>query len=190
LAFGLTLDYPFPDSTVRRYIKPSRPVEDIPEAKLSCTGIYLIEQGRSEKARAVIRRLRRAAREPSDLPVEPESERYARSLEGYQAWTEGNLREAAKRWSGFNMNYPPGAIWRGDVYRQLGELEKAESWYVAAWQHPVAHERLGQLYEEMGKPEEAQAAYERFVTAWEDADPGLQPRVETARERLAALDEK
>jgi hypothetical protein len=46
------------------------------------------------------------------------------------------------------------------------------------------------LYEEMGKPEKAVAAYERFIDAWEDADPGLQNRVETARERLVALGEK
>jgi tetratricopeptide (TPR) repeat protein len=189
LAFGLTLGYSFPDSTVRRYIKPSRPVEDIPEGKLPCTGIYLIEQGRGEKARAVIRRLRTAASEPSELPVEPEADRYARSLEGYQAWTEGNLREAARRWSGFNVGLP-GAIWRGDLYRQLGELQTAEDWYVAAWQHPVAHERLGRLYEKMGRPDDARAAYERFVEAWKDADQELQDRVTEAKERVEALGEK
>jgi hypothetical protein len=39
----------------------------------------------------------------------------------------------------------------------------------------------------MGKPTKAAAAYERFVAAWEDADPALQPRVDTARQRLRAI---
>jgi hypothetical protein len=43
------------------------------------------------------------------------------------------------------------------------------------------------LYEEMNKPEKAKAAYERFVEAWNDANPELQNRVQTARERLEAL---
>jgi hypothetical protein len=38
-----------------------------------------------------------------------------------------------------------GAIWRSDLYRKLGDLEKAEGWYLAAWRHPVAHERLEAL---------------------------------------------
>ena len=80
-----------------------------------------------------------------------------------------------------------GAIWRGDFARDLGRLQEAEGWYLAAWWHPVAHERLGMLYQQMGRPEDAVDAYERFVRGWEDADAPLQRRVEAARERLAAL---
>ena len=39
----------------------------------------------------------------------------------------------------------------------------------------------------MDRPEDAAAAYRRFVAAREDADPVLQPRVEAARERVRRL---
>jgi hypothetical protein len=50
----------------------------------------------------------------------------------------------------------------------------------------VAHERLGQLYEEMGKPKKAKATYRRFFAAWQDADPP-QGRGQAARERYQEL---
>jgi hypothetical protein len=76
---------------------------------------------------------------------------------------------------------------RGDLYRDLGQPLAAEGWYLAAWNHPLAHERLAQLYEEMDRPTEAAVAYERFAVAWQDADPPLQAQVQTAREGLAGL---
>jgi tetratricopeptide (TPR) repeat protein len=108
-------------------------------------------------------------------------------VKGYRAYRAGNLQAAEKHWSEFNASLTPGAIWRGDLYRKLGRLEKAKGWYQAGWIHPVAQERLGRLYEKMGKPKKAKAAYERFIAAWKDADPELQDRVEKARERLDAL---
>jgi hypothetical protein len=53
---------------------------------------------------------------------------------------------------------------------------------------PLVHERLGRIHEQMGAPDEAQAAYRRLITAWANADPELQPRVEAARQRLRALE--
>ncbi len=52
---------------------------------------------------------------------------------------------------------------------------------------PYAYERLGQLYQEQGEPEAAIYWHQKFVDLWEDADPELQPRVEAARESIAAL---
>jgi len=49
------------------------------------------------------------------------------------------------------------------------------------------HERLGPLYEEIGDTANALRHYERFVELWRNADPALQPRVELARNRVAAL---
>jgi tetratricopeptide (TPR) repeat protein len=46
------------------------------------------------------------------------------------------------------------------------------------------HERLGQLYDARGDLENAALHYARFADLWEDADPVLRPRVETARSRL------
>lgn len=47
--------------------------------------------------------------------------------------------------------------------------------------------RLGQIHEAMGEPEEARERFEQFVALWANADPELQPWVEDARDRIAAL---
>ena len=46
---------------------------------------------------------------------------------------------------------------------------------------------LGQALEESGDIAGAVRAYSRFVRLWENADPDLQPRVETARRALDRL---
>ena len=51
-------------------------------------------------------------------------------------------------------------------------------------------EALAELHADAGNAEEAARYYGRFIDLWENADPGLQPRVETARARLAALVER
>jgi tetratricopeptide (TPR) repeat protein len=52
---------------------------------------------------------------------------------------------------------------------------------------PAIRERLGQLYESLGKPEKAAEEYRAFIELWKNADPELQPRVAEARQRLAKL---
>jgi eukaryotic-like serine/threonine-protein kinase len=47
--------------------------------------------------------------------------------------------------------------------------------------------RLGDLYEDAGETDRAVGAYGQLVELWRDADPELQPRVEHARRRIAAL---
>jgi tetratricopeptide (TPR) repeat protein len=56
---------------------------------------------------------------------------------------------------------------------------------------PLAHERLGSLYLEVGDTVSASRHLGEFIELWKDADPELQPRVEAARlllERTAAED--
>jgi hypothetical protein len=48
------------------------------------------------------------------------------------------------------------------------------------------HERLGRLYESTNR-DRAAAHLAAFIDLWKDADPELQPRVATAREKLARL---
>ena len=52
---------------------------------------------------------------------------------------------------------------------------------------PQALERLGQLYDAKGDPDNAALYYAQFVELWENADPELQPRVTVARERLQEI---
>ena len=57
----------------------------------------------------------------------------------------------------------------------------ATAWVQSNLSYVVAGKRLGEIYEGLGRPDEARAAYEEFVVGWKDADPELQPMVEEAR---------
>jgi tetratricopeptide (TPR) repeat protein len=52
---------------------------------------------------------------------------------------------------------------------------------------PLAHERLGSLYLQVGDTVAAARHLAEFIELWKDADPELQPRVEAARRLLAQL---
>lgn len=175
-----TVGVPVPDSLARPTSDPSALPGNAPSWRLRCVGLFLIQNDRGDQLAPVLGRLRETAEGQ-------EAQRWIDELEGYQAWKSGSLEEALRLWEGRTPSGTWGALWRGDLYRELGQLEKAEGWYLAGWLHPVTHERLGQLYEEMGQPEKAANAYRRFIGAWKNADPELQAEVEEARIRLAEL---
>jgi len=58
-----------------------------------------------------------------------------------------------------------------------------DPYYLAA-----VYKRLGELYDEQGKPDKAADYFSRFVHLWRNADPELQPKVAEVRARLAILD--
>jgi tetratricopeptide (TPR) repeat protein len=62
-----------------------------------------------------------------------------------------------------------------------------DSWEDEPVAVPVIHERLGQLYESLGKPDKAAEHYRAFIDMWKHADPDLQPRVAAARARIEKL---
>jgi tetratricopeptide (TPR) repeat protein len=88
----------------------------------------------------------------------------------------------------------------GRLYQQLGEPDSALAVYqrffaarsltrivADAFERGPALEALGALYEGRGDRRLAAAAYREFAGLWRDADARLQPRVEAARRRAAAL---
>ena len=183
----LTLDYPVPDSIARAALEVSAPPETAEVPRVFDQGLRLLERGEESDLPGVLRVLKRRM-DSSDGEEGPgRAAVHSRELRGYAAWKDGRLREARRLWSESNPAGQFGAVWRGDLYLDLGELQTAEGWYLAAWPMPIAHERLGQLYEEMDRPEDAAAAYRRFIAAWENADPELQPRVDSARKRVKEL---
>ena len=184
-AFALSLGVSLPDSVLQARLNPSRLERSAAPELIMCAGIYLVEQGRSEALPALFERLRTAGTEQGWSAAA--MQRLVDEVRGYRAFRAGSWARADTLWAGQLETDRWGAIWRGDLHRERGRLREAEDWYQAAWRHPVAHERLGQLYEQMNEPENAREAYQRFIKAWKNADPELQPRVKTVRQQLTEL---
>lgn len=80
-------------------------------------------------------------------------------------------------------------VWLADLYREEGRLRDAIPYYESVRRDGlVAYGafRLGQIYEELDRPDEAVDAYRTFLQAWEDADPDL-PWLDEARASLEEL---
>ena len=86
------------------------------------------------------------------------------------------------------------------AFEVMGEADSAVAHYEAYITTPwiwrlfwdvgalaLTYERLGTLYEARGDAEKAIYYYGKLVDLWEDADPELQPRVESARRAIQAL---
>jgi tetratricopeptide (TPR) repeat protein len=75
----------------------------------------------------------------------------------------------------------------GQAVRAFALLDSAER----SVPHPGLQVRSfaerGALYQRLGDPEKAAEFYRKFIDAWKDADPGLQPMVDRARAALEAL---
>ena len=69
----------------------------------------------------------------------------------------------------------------------FAELKRRRVYRVAVYGLALRYLLLGQALEESGDIAGAVRAYSRFVRLWENADPDLQPRVETARRALDRL---
>lgn len=79
---------------------------------------------------------------------------------------------------------------KGDVGQAISEYERLlKENYSTGFSftiYPLYHYRLGHLYEKANEPAKAAAQYERFLSLWKNADPGL-PEVDDAKKRLAGL---
>lgn len=193
LAGAEALGLPVPESVASTYLEPSNMELGTSMRGLKCAGMHLIHQERADELPSLFARIRERARGPGSrdgLEQTRPPKDVVDLLRGYRAWKAGDL-ETARRlltdrdpWEWWDGS---PAVWRGDFYREIDRLDTAERWYQAAWWHPLAHERLGRLYEEMNRPDEASKAYQRFIQAWRYADESLQDHVERARRRLQAL---
>ncbi len=98
---------------------------------------------------------------------------------------EPNYRNALGRLHDY-VGSPDSAVvqYEGYLETPAGRRVQGESMSL-----PWILERLGQLYEELGEPDKAREYHLRFAELWAGADPELQPRVRSARERAGALGE-
>ena len=87
-----------------------------------------------------------------------------------KAYELGGDIEAAKKEYENILLLTTGRFWWGDLY--------VKSYY-----------ELGKIHEEQGNRSKAVEHYEKFISLWKDADPGL-PEVDDAKKRLAGLKNK
>lgn len=97
---------------------------------------------------------------------------------------------------------PAGRLALADAYAAAGRYQDAAGVYesilrtVVTYDYssfyfgpmwPLAHERLGGVYELLGDTTAAVRHLNAFVELWHDADEEVQPRVEAAREMIQRL---
>jgi serine/threonine protein kinase/predicted Zn-dependent protease len=89
-----------------------------------------------------------------------------------------------------SANYFNQSEIKAHAFRMAGCLEDAAQEHhnlLRVWAgHAISHYMLGQIYEEMNRPDDAKKEYGKFLEMWSEADEGL-PQLEDARERLAKL---
>jgi class 3 adenylate cyclase/tetratricopeptide (TPR) repeat protein len=179
------------------------PADTLPGFKPFFVAVQAAEEGRwPEFARAAARLQRDAQR----LRADGDSIRLRttqgliQAMDGYAALRRGErekartLLEVARRETNGHGEVNDVKlliqIWLGTLAVEEDRLADAERYLrngVYWLDRPFVADRLGQVYERMGERGKAREAYELFVTAWRDADPALQPRVEAARQALYRL---
>jgi hypothetical protein len=84
---------------------------------------------------------------------------------------------------------------RAEWLRELGQDDEASGWYAGLGEEDLqgliyvapSHARLAELYHRKGDWDRARTHYQRFIHWWREADPELQPLVDSARARLATF---
>lgn len=149
--------------------------------------------------------VRMAATLPAHAPV---IDGLARAVRADVALRADDARGALREVEQIDMNIPPSqlagwisASWhattlRARAHMALGEHENALRWLrhsVGSYGAPDAgnygtyHRDMAHVLDALGRTTEAAVHYARFVEAWANADPELQPQVAAAAARLRSL---
>jgi tetratricopeptide (TPR) repeat protein len=115
----------------------------------------------------------------------------------YREWKTGRPDRAVEILERLppNARLDPDFRWMlGNLYMELDrpadaarQFKTLQGVYYFAPNWTLAYYRLGEAYEQLGEPEKAHEQYAYVVETWRDADPELQPWVERARARMAAI---
>jgi tetratricopeptide (TPR) repeat protein len=178
--------------------------EDLPAVgravHLFFTGAIAADRGREADraaARGKLRDLAARLRVEGDSTTARFADGAGRALDGLLAWQRGDRRQAERFLEEARVEAtghgPKWAVndqirwWIGELLMEDGRLHEAERYFASLSLDPMADRRLGDLYLEMGELDKARESYERFLIAWRDADPEMQPFVVRTRQALAGL---
>jgi predicted negative regulator of RcsB-dependent stress response len=119
------------------------------------------------------------------------------ALDGLLAWKRGNLElaeefleEARVEATGHGSQWAVNDVirwWLGELLVEQGKLHEAEPYFTSLGIHTMSDKRRGDLYAELGETAQAREAYERFLTAWRDAEPEMAPTMAPVRQALAGM---
>jgi tetratricopeptide (TPR) repeat protein len=134
-----------------------------------------------------------------DADISEDAETWVHGARGVIALANDSVDDAIASFQAFDDGggcatcaYP----WLARAYDRLGDEDSARTFYERfvtlpsydAWYDgghmAYAYQRLGEIYEAEGNVERAAHYYSRLIELWEEADPVLQPWVETARGAL------
>jgi tetratricopeptide (TPR) repeat protein len=179
---------------------------DLPNDAARATFLFLrgaraSDQGRESDraaARGALRDLAARVRVEGDSSTARFADGAGLALDGLLAWNRGDLdlaREFLDEARVEATGHGPQSVvndvirWRlGELLVEQGKLHAAEPYFVSLQiGHPMVEARLGDLYAKAGEPEKAREAYERFLMAWNDAEPEVEPIVARVRQALAGL---
>jgi len=162
-------------------------------------GYALAILGRNDDARGVV--AEQAGFVPREWLIEDDTKNMT---EGLVALNEGRYEEAIDKikWVRKNLNTVP-RLYEYELataLRAAGQIDEAAEVLEAAttgtsWEGlmfdqgtgTLAFRSLGEVYDEMGRTDDAIAAYQSFVDRWANADVHLQPQVEDVQTRIDDL---
>jgi tetratricopeptide (TPR) repeat protein len=161
--------------------------------------------GKPARARQLLAEYRSTA---GTMASAPDQQQAITQLEGEIALAEGNYPHALKAFRAAQVlpNGAPvfckacGAYDVGRVFDRMGQSDSALAHFKAYLAEPPARrddidwaalagvqKRLGELYDTKGDTANAVKHYAAFTELWKDADPDLQPVVQTVKKRMGEL---
>lgn len=192
--FLYVLGFPLPEERLDSEFDVERHLSG-PEPMLSCAAIYATYRDHADQrevATARLTELREQAVADGDTIAAGRLSESLEGLEWFDAWRRESWGELFSMWEEDvdegNDNVPAFVV--GEVLSRSGHLPRSVAWLESEANGPwagLAARRLGQVYEELGRPEEALAAYESVLETWIDADPALDPILEEVRARVSEL---
>jgi tetratricopeptide (TPR) repeat protein len=167
-------------------------------AKYVSLVIAFATAGRPDRARSVKAQWTEHIRLPASL----RDSMYEREMQGEIDLASGHFADAQAAFRAADANDCP--VCRAPMLAKSYDLEGKPDSAIAVFERylstpfldrqsadmyflPGVHKRLGELYEAKGDREKALRHYRIFIDLWKDADPQLQPKVQDARMRIAAL---